>query len=325
MARLLSLLALAGSALAITSPPTGALTVGSSGTYKTVQEAVDALSTSTTSEQTIFIYAGTYKEQVTLPTLKGKLNIYGYSADDSSYKGNKVTITAGHSQAEGLNNDGAATLRAHTANLAMYNVNVDNSYGEGSQAVAISTYYGEHQAYYGCQFTGYQDTVMAQSGKQYYANSLIQGATDFIFGQEAAAWFENIDLRVLAAGSGYLTANGRLAADSDAYYVINNSNVAAADGNSVKAGAYYLGRPWRQYARVVFQHTALSDVINAEGWHTMSSGSSTMDNVVFGEYKNTGKGASTRGRKYGKQLSAAVDIKTVLGSDYMDWVDKKFL
>jgi pectinesterase len=51
------LLALAGLALATsrTTAPSGALTVGSSGTYSTIQKAVDALDTSTSSEQSIFI------------------------------------------------------------------------------------------------------------------------------------------------------------------------------------------------------------------------------------------------------------------------------
>ncbi|KAF2137758.1 carbohydrate esterase family 8 protein [Aplosporella prunicola CBS 121167] len=325
MPSLLSILALVGSALAITSPPSGALTVGSNGTYKTIQEAVDALDTSTATEQSIFIYAGTYKEQVTLPKLKGGLKVYGYSKDDTTYAGNKVTITAGHSQKEGLDDDGTGTLRAHTANLAVYNLNVDNSFGQGSQAIALSAYSGGKQAYYGCQFTGFQDTVMAQDGVQYYANSLIEGATDFIFGQHAAAWFENVDIRVAEASVGYITANGRTSELDNSYYVINNSDVATADGASVKEGAYYLGRPWQQYARVVFQNTALSDVINSEGWHTWNTNDDRTDNVEFAEFKNTGKGASTSGRKFAKQLTAAVSMETVLGDDYTSWVDKNFL
>jgi pectinesterase len=41
-----------------TSPPSGCLSVGGSGTYKTVSAAVAKLSTSSTSAQCIFIYKG---------------------------------------------------------------------------------------------------------------------------------------------------------------------------------------------------------------------------------------------------------------------------
>ena len=41
-----------------TSPPSGCLSVGGSGTYKTVSAAVAKLSTSSTTAQCIFIYKG---------------------------------------------------------------------------------------------------------------------------------------------------------------------------------------------------------------------------------------------------------------------------
>jgi pectinesterase len=113
--------------------------------------------------------------------------------------------------------------------------------------------------------TGYQDTLLAQVGAQLYAKSYIEGATDFIFGQQAQAWFEQCDIGVLAASKGYITASGRSSADSG-YYVINKSKVAAAPGNTVAVGAYYLGRPWGNYARVIFQNTAMTSVVNAAGW-----------------------------------------------------------
>lgn len=62
------------------------------------------------------------------------------------------------------------------------------------------------------------------------------------------------------------TANGRDSAEDPSYYVFNKCSIAAASGESVAAGTYYLGRPWGNYARVVFQNTVMSSVINAAGW-----------------------------------------------------------
>lgn len=304
--------------------PAGCLTVGSSGTYKTVQAAVDKLSTTSTSAQCIFISKGTYKEQVYIKALKSALTIYGETADTSSYTGNTVTIT----QAKGLdsspNDDATATLRAWTANLKVYNINLVNTRGQGSQALAVSAS-ASKQGFYGCQFKGFQDTILAQEGVQVYAKSYIEGATDFIFGQNAAALFDGVKIGVLSASLGYITANGRASSSNPSYYVINKSTVAAASGNSVKAGAYYLGRPWGNYARVVFQNTDLSNVINAAGWSIWNNGDPRTDNVQFGEFGNTGDGSKGTRASFSKKLSAAVSITTILGSDYKNWVDTTYL
>ncbi len=129
----------------------------------------------------IFIYPGNYTEQVYVQRRSAHLTFYGYTLDSSSYHANQVTISARKSQADGLSNDMSATLRAWASNFTMYNVNVENTYGQGSQAVALSA--KGTAGYYGCAFTGFQDTVLSDSGNQTYARSLITGATDFIFGQ----------------------------------------------------------------------------------------------------------------------------------------------
>ncbi|KAL5396271.1 hypothetical protein PMIN06_006171 [Paraphaeosphaeria minitans] len=306
-----------------TSPPSGCLSVGSGYTYSTIQAAVNALSQSLTSSQCIWINQGNYKEQVSINGLKGPLILYGYTSDTSSYTGNKVTITYNLSQASGVSNDGSATLRAEIGNLKVYNIDVVNSYGKGSQAVAVSAQ-GDKTGFYGVSFKGFQDTLLAQNGAQVYAKCNIEGATDFIFGQKAAAWFDGVDIRVVSGGY-YITANGRDSSSNPSYYVINKSTVAAASGQSVAAGSYYLGRPWRNYARVVFQNTNLSNVINAAGWHIWGTDSPNTDHVEYGEYGNTGAGASGTRASFAKKLSSAVSISTVLGSSYASWVDTSYL
>ncbi|KAH7379591.1 pectinesterase-like protein [Pyrenochaeta sp. MPI-SDFR-AT-0127] len=307
-----------------TTAPAGCLSVGSSATYKTVQAAVNALSASSTSAQCIFIAKGTYKEQVYVKALKSALTIYGETTDTTGFSANTVTITQGKSQDDSSNNDLTATLRAWTPNLKVYNINLVNTRGKGSQALAVSAQ-ADKQGYYGCQFKGYQDTILANEGAQVYAKSYIEGATDFIFGQKAKAWFDGVDIRVLAASSGYITANGRDSSSNPSYYVINKSKVSAASGNSVASGAYFLGRPWRNYARVVFQSTSMTNVINSAGWKIWNTGDERTDNVVFAEYGNSGDGSKGTRASFSKKLSSAVAITTVLGSDYANWVDSSYL
>jgi pectin methylesterase-like acyl-CoA thioesterase len=70
-----------------TTPQTGAIIVDSTGaksSIKTVQAGVDALSSSSTDTQYLFIYPGTYNEQVYIPALKSNLEVQGYTEDASS-------------------------------------------------------------------------------------------------------------------------------------------------------------------------------------------------------------------------------------------------
>lgn len=111
-------------------------------------------------------------------------------------------------------------------------------------------------------------------------------------------------------------ANGRASSSGTSYYVFNNCDIAAASGNTVTAGAFYLGRPWGAYARVVFQKTSMSAVINSAGWHVWSTSDERTDDVTFAEYDNTGTGASGTRASFASTLSSAVSISTVLGSSY---------
>jgi pectinesterase len=150
-----------------TSAPSGAIVVAAdgSGDFTSVQDAVDSLSTSSTTAQSIFIDQGTYNEQVYVPARQAQLTIYGYTTDTSSYGANGATITQDLSQDDVSGNDLTATLRAWSEGLKVYNVNLVNTRGQGSQALALSAQATE-QGYYGCQFLGYQDTVLSNEGNQ---------------------------------------------------------------------------------------------------------------------------------------------------------------
>lgn len=302
-----------------TSAPSGCITVAKSGgDYDTIQSAVNSLSTSSSSAQCIFVDSGTYDEQVTVPQRSAQLTIYGYTTNTATYADNAVTITSSLAAADGLSDEETATLIVLATNFKLYNVNVNNGYGEGSQAVALAAY--ESSGYYGCSFTGYQDTLLSETGYQIYANCLIQGATDFIFGQHAASWFETCDIRVLAADWGTITANGRASDTDPSYYCFNSCDIAAATDNDVPDGAYYLGRPWSEYARVVFQWTSMTDVINSAGWTEWSSSEPNTEDVLFGEYDNSGAGADqTDLASFATTLTAGISIDTVLTSSYTSY------
>jgi pectinesterase len=179
-------------ALCAPDPPPGALVVGPGSQYRTVQSAVDAAQPGAE----IFVRSGLYQEQVFIQ--KPNITIIGQSSS-SKASVNTVTITNNKAQDNGLNNDQTGTLRAHGDNFKLYNVNLVNTRGRGSQALALSAY-GDRQGYYACQFRGFQDTVLSERGKHLFVDSIIEGATDFIFGMHGEAWFENCEIRATAMG-----------------------------------------------------------------------------------------------------------------------------
>jgi pectinesterase len=266
-------------------PDRGALVVDASGTYANsylnISAAVTALNNKTDAQK-IFIYPGTYIEQVYIPPHIGPLTIQGYSSDAHDYKNNEVTLTYNLSRTTpGLaNNDATSTIRLWTANVRLYNLNIANTFGSAvtnGQALALSAQ-NTNQGFYGCAFTGHQDTIYANEGRQIYAKSYISGDVDFIFGLRAIAWFEKVDIGTI--GTGYITANGREVETNPSFYVFNKANVSGSSG----VNSTVLGRPWRPYSRVVFQASYFSDVVKPEGWSRWDAVQST-DNVVYEEYK----------------------------------------
>lgn len=73
----------AQAAWAYSSPPSGAITVGSSGTYSTLSKAL-----ADTSSSVYFIYSGTYTGQTLIS--RSNIKIYGQTSTADSYTGNST-------------------------------------------------------------------------------------------------------------------------------------------------------------------------------------------------------------------------------------------
>ncbi|KAI9049074.1 hypothetical protein LZ554_006922 [Drepanopeziza brunnea f. sp. 'monogermtubi'] len=316
---------------AASSPPQGAIIVdqnGSvSGSFKTVQEGVDALSMTSTEQQIIYIMAGKYPEQVYIQPLAGPLIVQGETDDTSSYKGNKVTISQDKSRNTVTKNDETATVRNWSPNTKFYNINLENTFGHtptNGQALAISAQ-ATNQGYYGVGFFGFQDTILANEGKQLYAKCYIEGVVDFIFGQRALAWFESVDIRTFEKA--VIVANGA-EQEGESKFVINKSTVAARDAD-VKKGSADLGRPWKEFSYTVFQNTELSDVVKPEAWRAWNEETPNTASSTLAEYGNTGAGAGDEKTRapFTQFLQSPIAIEDILGSgwDKESYVDNAYM
>ncbi|KAF9472517.1 carbohydrate esterase family 8 protein [Pholiota conissans] len=318
-----------------TTPPPGALSVRAgappaSGMFETINGAVAALPNDESS-QTIFIFPGTYNEQVNI-TRSGPLTIYGYTTDSTTYSQNQVVVSWGLDLIHAGSDDTSGTLRVHKDNFQMYNVNVTNTFGPGSQAIAISQY-GSKVGLYACAFLGYQDTLYANQGTQVYLKSYIEGAVDFIFGRHGFAYFGGNT--IASKGPGCITASGRqTTADGSCLLtsryrtdVFNqNEIILAPDAVAGTAGKIFLGRPWADFANVIFKNTIITAPLNQTIWSIWNPGDERTDDVFFAEYNTTGSGLTDPQRpSFSTLLSASqateFNISSAVGSDWSSWVD----
>jgi len=249
--------------------------------------------------------------------------IFGSTKDTSDYKQNTVTIQFNGSALVNLTDPASATLQVNKANFALYNVNLRNTFGVGSQALAVSAN-GNEQGYYGVAFFGWQDTVLSETGNQFFGRCYIEGATDFIFGQHARAFITKTDIGIV--GAGWVTASGRNSTSDVSFYVVDQSNVfrsVNADPSLVLTGKAFLGRPWGEFARVAFTSTNMTDIINPAGWAIWSTATPNVDNSTFLEFDSTGAGSDGPRAPFASTVDTdtGLDIASILGDDYTTWVD----
>ncbi|XP_022992216.1 pectinesterase-like [Cucurbita maxima] len=263
-----------------------------SGNFKTVAAAVAAAPVKSSKRYVIRIKAGVYRENVDVQ--KKKTNIM-FMGDGRS----NTIITGSRNVVDGSTTFNSATVAAVGEGFLARDITFQNTAGPSKhQAVALRVG-ADLSAFYQCDMLAYQDTLYVHSNRQFYINCLISGTVDFIFGN-AAAVFQDCDIHARRPNSGQknmVTAQGRSDPNQNTGIVIQKSRIGAtSDLRSVqKSFPTFLGRPWKEYSRTVIMQSSISDVIDSKGWHEWS-GNFALNTLFYGEYQNTGPGASTGGR-----------------------------
>ncbi|CAH9102323.1 unnamed protein product [Cuscuta epithymum] len=260
-----------------------------SGNYKTVSEAVAAAGKrSGTGRYVIYVKAGLYSENVQIGSKVTNIMLVGDG------KG-KTIITGSKSVGGGTTTFNSATVAVVGDGFIGRGITFRNTAGAANhQAVALRSG-SDLSVFYQCSFEGYQDTLYVYSDRQFYRECDIYGTVDFIFGNAAVVIQNcNIFARNPPAGTNTITAQGRTDPNQNTGISIHDSTVAAASGLSGSAKTY-LGRPWKQYSRTVFMKTSLGSLIAPAGWLPWD-GTFALSTLYYGEYANTGAGASTSNR-----------------------------
>lgn len=261
-----------------------------SGDYKSIQEAINAVRSSEETKH-IFIKSGIYKEKLVVPVDKENIHFVGEDVaktiitwDDYSGKGDINTFTS-------------FTMQILGNNICVENLTIENSEGMQGQAVALHVE-GDGCSFKKCRILGNQDTVYAsgKNSRQYFQECYIEGTTDFIFGSSTAVFQDCV---ILCKKNSYITA-ASTPKESEFGYVFMNCKIEATP----EISKVFLGRPWRDYANVVFLNCELGAHIRPEGWHNWSK-PEREETAFYAEYRNRGLGADTSDRVvWSKQLTA---------------------
>ncbi|HTG85782.1 MAG TPA: pectinesterase family protein, partial [Pyrinomonadaceae bacterium] len=261
-----------------------------SGDFKTIQQAVDEVPDTNTRPVVIRIKPGVYSEQLRVSAGKRFITFRGEDAKST-------VITYKLSAQQAGNTRLAFTTYVNASDFRAENVTFENSFGVGSQAVALFVD-AERATFENCRFLGWQDTLFVNGSRHLFKNCYIEGHVDFIFGT-ASAVFENCHIH--SKGAGYVTAHYRLSNEESTGFVFVRCRLTGQDtGKGV-----FLGRPWRPYARVVFIECWLDSHIKPEGWDNWRD-PAREKTAWFAEYKSKGPGANANARvSWSRQLTAA--------------------
>ncbi|MBP5184281.1 MAG: pectin methylesterase [Lachnospiraceae bacterium] len=281
---------------------------------------------------TIRLKKGVYHEVLTLS--KSDVTIEGEDPEN--------TVISMNRYAKEILQDGLkrGTFRTQTLlidgdRVTLRNLTVENTAGCGAKyGQAIALYVdGDDCRFENVRLLGQQDTLFlaplppkeVEPGgfrgpkqntprtprKMVFRDSFIAGNVDFIFGG-GAAFFESCIIHSvndpLFSGTGYVTAAST--PESIPYgFVFNKCRFTSDCG----AGSFYLGRPWREYAKTVFIDCEYGPHIKQEGFADWS-GRGASGTVFYAEYCREGQ---TGRAPFAKALSEEESRRYLAGcNDY---------
>lgn len=299
------------------------------GDFSTVQAAIDAVPKNDPAPRTILIKPGTYKELVKISKGQSRITLrgdgktpadtvltYDWFAKSVDPKTNKEVGTRG-----------SASTVIEGSDITCENLTFENTAGDVGQAVALRTA-GDRLVFRKCRMIGWQDTLYANDGRNYYDRCRIEGRVDFIFGR-AVAVFDHCEIH--SKNGGFVTAASTNESEPFGYVFLDckltgDDKPYGGPGGKPGPGSAlaYLGRPWRPMASTMFVRCSMGPHIRPEGWAEWKDDKGQAKPARYAEYRSTGPGANPDKRAaWSKQLTKAeaeaITVEKVLaGKDGWD-------
>lgn len=261
---------------------------------ESIQDVIDSIEHH---QATIYLKNGIYREKITID--KPNITLVGEERGKVILVWNDASGTARRDDSTktyGTSESASVTLTSNAKGFKAEKITFKNEFDypnslfKDKQAVALKND-ADQSLFIECEFIGYQDTLYASKGRQYYKDSYIEGNVDFIFGG-AQAYFENCDIfsKKRDEGVGYVMAPSTLE-EQELGYIFNSCSFYS-DGRD---NTIFIGRPWHPGKReghnpsAIVMNSYLGAHIKDIGWDSMSGFSP--DDARFYEYNNYGEGS----------------------------------
>lgn len=321
----------------------GAVNSNNEHMFTTINSAIEYLTYGAgiedSTKKVLYVDAGTYKEKVDVDV--PNFTLIGAGKDSTI-----ITFDASNGLPDPrgtlFGTDGSCTfgVRSTATNFTAKNITFDSYFNNlsrynalkaktsGTQALAIMIQ-ADMSAFYNCGFTGFQDTIEMQgSGRQYFYKCLVSGATDYIFGTNSSALFDECEILTIDNGQttkngGYITAPKGLNKGGDwtAFgYVFNKCNFTQSglwnatlnDGEggytlSTWSGTTSLGRAWDTGASITIMNSEMGGHISTLPFDNTPQGKRLASGLNANwydattsckEYNNTGAGSINADQTY---------------------------
>jgi pectinesterase len=257
-----------------------------SGTFRTVQQAFDAVPDRSDRWTVIRVKSGRYREKIVLRPEKGRVVIRAeesgravFSYDDHTGK------VVGR---DTINTRTSASCSLEGDDLVVEGITFENTAGRVGQAVALQIT-GDRVALRNCKIIGDQDTFFARGiGRIFLQECEIEGTTDFIFGSSIVLLKR---CHVKSKKDSYVTAAST--PEGNRFGFVFDECTLTADSGLARV---YLGRPWRPFAKTVFLRCELGGHFLPEGWHNWSKPDAERT-AFYAEHRCAGKGADRSHRE----------------------------
>ena len=240
----------------------------------------------------ILVKPGIYHERVYVQRERGNIALIGTHPSTTTIVAGVHANTLGH-DGERLGTFRTATLHIDGDDFILENLTVANDAGPVGQALALRID-GDRIVVRDCRFLGWQDTILVNRGRHYFADCRIEGSVDFIFGG-ANAVFDRCVIHCL--GDGYISAASTPEKQLHGLTFLDCTISGEPDART------YLGRPWRAFAQTTFVRTFMDRVVRPDGWHHWSL-SNPEETVRYVEMESCGPGGVMDHRvKWARSLS----------------------
>lgn len=294
----------------------GALNEDGVPTYKTVQAAVDSVSQTNEQRVVILVKEGNYEEnlQVNAPNI-------ALVGEDSTKT--RIFYNTKDNVGGDMSKRCAVCIQKNATSFSAENLTFENSYqylGDGSlsnESCDALRNDANNTSYINVRILGYQDTLCANQGTQYYYKCYITGNVDFIYGNEPRALFNDCQLVFRYAAnknSGYVCAPKT---SVDAAYGLTFNNCQILSENGCSGSKYYLARPWGADAYITWIDCYMGKIIKANAANPYSDMSGNAARAArFYEYGSYGSGYTIDA--FRRQISTAMAHK-MLTTTYLSW------